>query len=142
MPIAVVIQGAAALARRLRRASRDLDAKMMQRARTVALLVADHAKTQKVSGQVLKVRTGHLRRNIVGVARKVGSDIHAVIGVRALVPYGRIHELGGMSGENLQTVIPKRPYLQPSVEEKRTEIIDIFGGAVTEVVEDANRGIF
>jgi phage gpG-like protein len=141
MPITVVIRGAAALAGRLRRASRDLDSKMMQRAQKVAFLVADYARAQKVSGQVLNVRTGHLRRNIVGVTRRVGSDIQAVIGVRALVPYGRIHELGGKSGKNLQTVIPERPYLRPSVEEKRTEIIDIFSKAVAEVVRDANRGI-
>lgn len=63
--------------------------------RTIRLSIAlqSHVKQNKLSGQVLKRRTGTLSRSI---ARKVDEDAHGVTGrVGTNVKYAAIHEFGG-----------------------------------------------
>jgi len=56
-----------------------------------------HVKTQKLSGQALKARTGNLRRAIFHKVGAVANDVIGVVGVDlAKAKYGRIQELGGV----------------------------------------------
>jgi phage gpG-like protein len=65
--------------------------------RTAMLLqmvrLANYVKTRKLSGQVLRNRTGTLRRSIVGTADVHGGEITGAVGTN--VSYARAHEFGG-----------------------------------------------
>ena len=64
-----------------------------------ALLLEAHIKQNKLSGQVLRVRSGRLRSSISHRLEPIGQDLTARVGTN--VVYARIHEFGG-------TITPKR----------------------------------
>jgi len=64
-----------------------------------ALLLERHIKTEKLSGQVLHVRSGRLRSSISHRLEPIGQDLTARVGTNLV--YARIHEFGG-------TITPKR----------------------------------
>lgn len=70
----------------------------------MAVMLQRHVKEKKLSGQVLKVRTGLLRRSITYRVVDSGSNVYGVVGTN--VKYGRIHEYGGTVtvGEHLRTI--------------------------------------
>jgi phage gpG-like protein len=84
----------------------------------LALMLEGEAKKNFNGPDQLRVRTGHLRRSIVG---DVNNNI-ASIGTN--VVYGRIHELGGPMPGGWS--MPKRPYLQPAVEDNEDKIEDLL----------------
>ncbi len=53
-----------------------------------------HIKSRKLSGQVLEVRTGQLRRTQYYKVKESGDKIIGIQGAK--VPYGRAHELGAV----------------------------------------------
>jgi phage gpG-like protein len=58
-----------------------------------ALLLERHIKTEKLSGQVLHVRSGRLRSSISHRLEQIGQDLTARVGTNLV--YARIHEFGG-----------------------------------------------
>lgn len=71
----------------------------------LAIMLQRHVKEKKLSGQVLKVRTGNLRRSITYRVVQTGVDkAYGVVGTN--VNYGRIHEYGGVVsiGQHLRTI--------------------------------------
>jgi phage gpG-like protein len=62
--------------------------------RNVADQMVRRTMEDKLSGQVLNVRTGRLRRSITRKIEQPGGDIEAIVGTN--VVYGRIHEYGGV----------------------------------------------
>ena len=104
---------------------------------------------QKLSGEVLNVRTGALRRSIFSDQTETANEISARVVQSADVPYGRIHEYGGttpphdiyptkakalafvMNGRltfakvvhHPGSVIPERSFMRSSLAEMRDEII-------------------
>lgn len=62
----------------------------------LTLKLLTRVKVNKLSGQVLNVRTGRLRRSITYVVNKTPSRITGIVGTN--VEYARAHELG-FSGE-------------------------------------------
>lgn len=70
----------------------------------LAIMLQRHVKEKKLSGQVLKVRTGNLRRSITYRVVDSGSNIYGIVGTN--VKYGRIHEYGGTFSipEHLRTI--------------------------------------
>lgn len=76
------------------------------RVRALAIKLEAKIKSEKLSGQVLNVRSGALRRSIahdvmvgpLGVVGRVFSS--------ANVPYARIHEFGGRTGPH--TILPTK----------------------------------
>jgi phage gpG-like protein len=64
-----------------------------------ALLLERHIKMEKLSGQVLHVRSGRLRSSISHRLEPIGQDLTARVGTNLV--YARIHEFGG-------TITPKR----------------------------------
>jgi phage gpG-like protein len=101
-----------------------------------ALDLLAHVKAKKLTGQVLNVRTGRLRRSITQRVETEPSGVIAGL-VGTNVSYGRTHELGfkgrvpvrahtrKLGGKSVpirahtrQMDIPKRPFLGPSLNEK------------------------
>lgn len=107
----------------------------------------NHIKQNKLTGQVLNVQTGNLRRSIIfNPAKESGGRItgslQAGVGNKALV-YARIHELGGIirpvranylrfkTADGAwhavkQVVMPARPYMRPGVEEMRPRLTELL----------------
>lgn len=65
----------------------------------------------------LAAQTGTLRRSIALRIRVASGDISAEIGTT--VPYGKKHELG-------LDRMPERPFLRPSIEKKRSEMVRLI----------------
>jgi hypothetical protein len=63
----------------------------------VGLGLEAHVKSNQLGGQILKARTGTLRRAVFSRAEAVGEgDAQAVVGVDlGKAPYGRVQEMGG-----------------------------------------------
>ncbi|MGH8158371.1 MAG: hypothetical protein ACREPQ_09635 [Rhodanobacter sp.] len=79
-------------------------AKLLDTMNTVAIDIASYIKDQKLSGQVLKVRTGRLRRSITPSVEASGSGISAVtLGGGTNVAYARPHEYGFQGTVNVPT---------------------------------------
>lgn len=103
----------------------------------------------RLSGEVLHVRTGRLRNSVTASAPIVsGGNVEGRVGTN--VVYARIHELGGeivaktgsylkfqIDGQWVQVprvVMPRRPYLQPSLDENRASIAEDIRGEVMALV--------
>ena len=83
-----------------------------------ALTTYSHPKgtpTPSPPGRPPAIVTGQLRRSIKveGPTRAGVATYQAKIGPTAI--YGRIQELGGMTGRGHKTRLPPRPYLEPTV---------------------------
>jgi phage gpG-like protein len=75
-------------------------------------VIARTVKT-KLSGQVLKRRTGTLAKSLTW---RLISDYQAVVGTN--VAYAAIHEFGGPHPRSTTgKMMPTRPYLRPSMQE-------------------------
>lgn len=101
----------------------------------IAIDMTAKVKSEKLSGQVLNVRSGRLRRSINYRIEESDTGIDAKVGTN--VEYGRVHELGFKGAvrvkehmrkgkrvrAHLRNVnMPARPFLRPSLEEMRGEI--------------------
>ena len=99
MKLDVKIEGHKAIVRFLGNLPLKVIPNLVDALNTYVIKLADHIVTQKLSGQVLKVRTGTLRSSIVPIlAHMEGRVIMAGVGTG--VKYARIHEFGG-------TIVPK-----------------------------------
>lgn len=105
-------------------------------------LVAE-VKANKLSGQVLKVRTGRLRRSITGRVRSSDGVITGEVGTN--VDYGLIHEFGGAAGMatakatfaqqfKVAGPFPKRAFLRPTLAESQEAIKKRMAQAVAEAI--------
>jgi len=100
---------------------------------SAALLVERRAK-EKLSGEVLHVRTGRLWSSVTSsVSETMGGEMEGRVGSN--VVYARIHELGGVTGRHHATTIPARPYLRPSAEEQIPEIRDVLGREIAAAIQ-------
>lgn len=77
---------------RLDRLKGSLRGKVKQSIVALTLSLLVKVKAEKLTGQVLKVRTGRLRRSINQRVTDAGTRIHGIVGTN--VEYGRLHELG------------------------------------------------
>jgi len=68
---------------------------LAQKLTALALKLENHIKADKLSGQVLNVRTGALRRSIFTTVETAPNEVTATVASSSDVPYGRIHEFGG-----------------------------------------------
>lgn len=94
-----------------------IDRGVLSSMKKVALFAEGEAKKNFGGPNQLHVRTGNLRRSIIGEAKNniasIGTD----------VIYGRIHELGGpIKGGYM----PERPYLQPAFDKNEDKIDKII----------------
>ena len=100
-----------------------------------------HVKEDKLSGQVLNVRTNRLRSSISKVVTEQTNEISAFVGTN--VVYAAIHEYGGQVRTRLGTgkissklhgkafaVMPERSFLRSALEDFRQNIRDELQAAV------------
>ena len=158
--ITTEIRGGAALNARLDQAGNRAMGAVEKAIKTCALELVAYIKSKKLSDQVLKVRTGTLRRSITAQFESSGNSFTARVGTNLV--YARIHEFGFKGTVNvkehqrLQTMAwgklmknpksvsvrshavnmntPKRPYLGPSLEENKERYITNIRRALTEVL--------
>lgn len=71
----------------------------------LAIRLQKHVKQYKLSGQVLKVRSGTLRRSIAYRTYIRGNTVTAKVGTN--VPYGRVHEYGFRGQVNVKAHLRK-----------------------------------
>jgi phage gpG-like protein len=123
--------------------------------RRLAIEVQGYVKTDKLSGQVLKNRTGTLRRSINQQVTTSDEGVFASVGTN--LRYARIHEFGGQihvpelvagPGKAIKLQLkdgsiifrkrvlahtlemPERSFLRSALSDKRRKIIDDLRGAL------------
>jgi phage gpG-like protein len=95
-----------------------------------------HTPTPSQPGQPPSLVNGHLFRSI-----RVSDPIEAFGTVRVQVGptiiYGRIQELGGDTGRNHATHLPKRPYVKPGTLDSVAEVGQLYRLAWAGVISGA-----
>lgn len=86
------ILGGDDLVKRLTAAPQDIQSALQASVTRMALRLLARVKNDKLSGQVLKVRSGKLRRGINQRVVREGSGVYGYVGTN--VDYGRLHEYG------------------------------------------------
>lgn len=120
----------------------------------LALRMTVMVKAEKLSGQVLKVQTGRLRRSITWKVSDTGTGIYATVGTN--VEYAPRHEYGFSGAEQVKAHLrklasgrrvpvrahartvnaPERSFLRSSLQEMRGEIRE----GMRRVMRDAING--
>lgn len=123
-----------------------------------ALQLSAYIKSQKLSGQVLKVRTGRLRASITHRMYEQPGSVFATVGTN--VVYGRVHEFGLSMDQTIRSHmrlvsvvfgrvlaqpvqvsvrshtrhvnLPARAFMRPALEERRDEITKAIETAARE----------
>jgi phage gpG-like protein len=91
----------------------------------LAIKLSRHVKEDKLSGQVLKVQTGRLRRSINYKLTDNGKSVVAIVGTN--VEYARVHEYGGTFSRASKVgasraIYPERSFLRSSLQDMDSEI--------------------
>jgi phage gpG-like protein len=164
--IEVTVPDAEKLERDLGMTRAQLLADLKREVRKVATDVSATVKDRKLSGQVLRVQTGRLRRSVNYRTTETETGVEALVGTN--VSYGRTHEFG-FSGEvgvkahlrrvrqafgrklkkvkqvsvraHSRTVnLPERSFLRSSLREMRTEIDSRIARVVADSIVRRNGG--
>lgn len=85
---------------KLQRVPRQIEVSVLRAVRRLAIDLQGYVKGQKLTGQVLHVRTGTLRRSINQDVQQDGNKIRGVVGTN--VSYARIHEYGFTGSVNVK----------------------------------------
>lgn len=118
MDVNVTLVGDKQLVQRLEQMPESLRVQLRKAVRASTLKVLARSK-QLVSGQVLKVQTGLLRRSINDQYEEAESLIKGTVGTnKRTVPYAAIHEFGGTT----------KPHV---IEAKRAEVLRFQVGGET-----------
>lgn len=157
MSVTITVQSEEAEVR-LRAAGQDALGRVREAMDRAMATLQAHVKADKLSGQVLKNRTGTLRRSINRRVEVRGLTVEGLVGTN--VEYARRHEYGFDGTENvrsftrLQTHVfgrelaepfevvvqaftrhartLERPFLRPALADLRNEILTELGRAVAE----------
>lgn len=161
MSIEAVIVGDDELRAKFQRASGTIDGKLVDSMGRITIRLQAHVVRNKLSGQVLKVRTNNLRGSIHQEVSRDGSGIVGRVGTS--VEYAAFHEYG-FSGtqnvrEHMRTIkmafgkmlktpkrivisaharhvdYPEHSFLRSALDDQRTEIMAELGNAVKEAIQ-------
>jgi bacteriophage protein of unknown function (DUF646) len=159
--IEAVIVGDDELRAKFQRASGTIDGKLVDSMGRITIRLQAHVVRNKLSGQVLKVRTNNLRGSIHQEVSRDGSGIVGRVGTN--VEYAAFHEYG-FSGtqnvrEHMRTIkmafgkmlktpkrivisaharhvdYPEHSFLRSALDDQRTEIMAELGNAVKEAIQ-------
>jgi phage gpG-like protein len=159
--IRAVLIGSERVKERLDRVYSRAQVELLASMSRIVIALARKIKEEKLSGQVLKNRTGTLRRSITPSVNMGGSTIQGQVGTN--VEYAAIHEYGGttppheiwprhakalafmMRGRNVivrsvhhpGSRIPEASFMRSSLEEMRPEIRAEFADAIAKVVKES-----
>lgn len=136
--------------------------RLTARITALALKLEDHVKSDYLSGQVLNVKTGALRRSIHNSIQSGTSNVTGIVGSYSL-PYARFWELGFQGTETVRAHLrqqtmafgrpmtpkevmvrqhtrdvnnPGRPFLKPALADMRDEIVAGIEGAIQEAKQE------
>ena len=154
----VEVRGTEALIAKLNAIPSRVREELYRTVTALTLKLEQHVKADKLSGQVLHVRTGALRRSIASKVDQSGSSVIGRVFSSGDVKYAGIHEFGGktppheivakgralafeMGGQmrffkrvqHPGSVMPERSFLRSSLSDMRVEI-------VSEIQEAVRRG--
>lgn len=155
------IRGADALVRGFDKRSSAAMGAVERAVKVAALGLVGYIKKEKLSGQVLNVRSGTLRRSVTARFESSGTEHRAYVGTN--VKYARIHEYGfkgqvpvkahqrmmttawgrkvreprmiGVRAHAMKMNMPARPYMAPSVAENREKITGDVRKALVEALK-------
>ena len=151
--IKVEVTGDAQSAAAIAQVQQRITTRLRDAIQRAALDLMAYVKGQKLTGQVLNVRTGRLRRSITQrVETEAGGKIVGLVGTN--VKYGRVHEFGFKGAQKVkahtrklggkrvpvrahsrQVDIPKRPFLGPSLNEK----MPVYRKWMADAIKEASR---
>lgn len=150
---------------RLRRLDDVVRLKVLEAITGLTFDLQDYVVRQKLSGQVLRRRTGNLADHIYRRVDESDKVIRGVVGTN--VPYGRVHEFGYQGPQHIRAFnrtvttifgrkvepatqhvgqftrhvnIKARPFLHPSLEENRQKIYDTLTRAVRSAAQTVRSG--
>lgn len=154
----IELKGDSELVARLDAAPATVRRELTREITAIVLLLEGHIKNTKLSGQVLHVRSGDLRRSVHAVLPVVqtATGVTGKVAQSGDVKYGAIHEFGGrtpahvieakngkalhfmMGGKDVffkkvnhpGSQMPERSYMRSSLADLRNEIADRLQAAV------------
>lgn len=103
--ITAAVQGDAAVVIRLRRVGTEVDSAAKASIGRLALRLQANVMSKKLTGQVLKVRTGTLRRSITQAVVSDGQSVTGVVSTN--VVYAAKHEYGFNGAETVKAHLRK-----------------------------------
>lgn len=154
MRVIFTIQGDAEMSARFRQAPDEVNQRLLKTLNQLGLKLQAAVKRDKLSGQVLKNRTGTLRRSI-NIKLATASDMSVSVGTN--VKYAAVHEYGfhgavsvkahlrtvrkvfgrpvaptvqNVKTHSRQMNLPERSFLRSALREMEPEIQDKLRGAV------------
>lgn len=120
-------------------------------------MLAEYIRRGKLSGQILKNRTGNLRNAVFSSVESLGAQIVGTIGVDNTAPYGRYQEYGANIPERIPVnakalrwyvggsavfamrarafKLPARPFMRPSLDERAPAITAAIQKSVGEAIK-------
>jgi phage gpG-like protein len=150
------VTGVAATQAAIGKRSEDMMAAIRATITSLSLKLLTRVKEQKLTGQVLNVRTGRLRRSITSEVETQGGQIVGMVGTN--VEYAAAHEMGGAVDQRVRAhmrtakqargkaiknphaamvrahtrhiVYPKRSFLRSALDEMQTQIQSELARAV------------
>lgn len=148
MNLKCVVVGSAEVAAKFEKDKEDIQKAMRAGVSRAALLVVKRSK-EKLSDDVLKVRTGRLRRSMTMRLTEQPGKVEGIVGT--VVSYGRTHEFGFTGIVNIREhlrkakqeavrvrahtrnmKLPERSFLRSALRELTPEINDAFGAVLEE----------
>ena len=104
----------------------------------LAIQLQRHVMQDKLSGQVLRVRTGTLRRSINERVAQTADSTTGQVGSNII--YARIHEYGGTVARHSKkgvgrTVYQERSFLRSALRDMQSQIITDLGNAVARAMK-------
>lgn len=149
---------ASALKARLNGTASKVFANVRATVETQTGLLASYIKSSKLSGQILKNRTGNLRNSVFNNVTSSGELITGTVGVDNTAPYGAFQEYGAHIPERVPVNakalrwyvggspifrmrarafdLPPRPFMGPSLQERREEIVAAIQASVNRSVSE------
>jgi len=160
--LSIEIVGDEALQKRFANMPTEVRKALKNKITALTLKLEAHVKNDKLSGQVLKVQSGALRRSITSEVVDNGVNITGRVYSAGDVKYAAIHEFGGktaaheilptkakalhfmMGGKDVfakrvnhpGSVIPMRSYLRSALADMRVEIATQMEQAVRQAVRE------
>jgi phage gpG-like protein len=132
---------------RIREITPRLNAALEKKMMEVVIMLRDRIVALKLSGQVLKTRTGTLRRSIVTDVKVTEDAIIGTVAVSNKAWYGKLHEYGGIFSVPAHlrrgTVVraytvrfPERSFMRSTLREQQVSIRDQFQAVLRKVLAD------
>ncbi len=159
--IEVQVLGVEAIRAKIRRTTPSVIRQLLIGMERACIILQQYVKFQKLSGGVLKNRTGTLRRSINYKVKQDGEQVVGTVGTN--VSYGRVHELGltipahvveAVRGKALAfnwrgkpafykrvkipaVTMPKRSFLASSMQEQKSKLFGILQEAAAKGLKEA-----